>query len=117
MDQGPIYFETRAHVLLCTGPRCSHAGSRRILEQSTVELERLRVAYYKDGGSVRLTECGCLGACAYGPTAVAYHGGPGGALREAWYVGLDGRRLGRLATALHAGTPLPGAGRFDPPRG
>lgn len=114
---GPIFFETRAHVLLCTGPRCSHAGSRRLLDQTTSELERARVAYYKDGGSVRLTQSGCLGACAYGPTAVAYYAAPGGGLREAWYVGMDGRRLLRLATALHTGSSPPDEGRFDPTRG
>lgn len=110
---GPIFFETRAHVLVCQGPRCSRAGSRRVLDQTTVELERSRVAYYKDGGSVRLTESGCLGACAYGPTVVAYFGDPGG-LKEAWYVGMDTRKVVRLATALHLGDPLPEEGRFGP---
>ena len=117
MDEGPLFFETRAHVLLCTGPRCSRAGSRRVFEQATVDLERSAIAYYKEGGSVRLTESGCLGACAYGPTAVAYYGAPaGGGLREAWYVGVDRGRLGRLARALHQGAPPPSEGRFDPDR-
>ena len=115
MDE-PIFFETRAHVLLCTGPRCSRAGSKRLLDDTTVALERSGVAYYKDGGSVRLTESGCLGACAYGPTAVAYFGTEAGALSEAWYVGMDQRRLVRLATALHEGAAPPKEGRFDPPR-
>lgn len=113
---GPIFFATRAHVLLCTGPRCARAGSRRVLEQVTNALERTSVAYYKDGGSVRLTESGCLGACAYGPTAVAYHADGAGGLSEAWYVGMDAPRLVRLATALHRGATPPEDGRFDPHR-
>jgi (2Fe-2S) ferredoxin len=118
MEEGPIFFETRAHVLLCTGPRCSRVGSRRVLEQANADLERTGFAYYKDGGSVRLTESGCLGACAHGPTAVAYYAASNGSgLREAWYVGMDRGRVARLVAALHEGHEPPAAGRFDPGRG
>jgi (2Fe-2S) ferredoxin len=86
------------------------------MEEATLELERRRVAYYKDGGTVRLTESGCLGACSHGPTVVAYYGGPGGALEEAWYVGMDTRRVVALAEALHRGEAPPETRRFGPPR-
>jgi (2Fe-2S) ferredoxin len=113
MDE-PIFFPTRAHVLLCTGPRCARAGSRRVLDLANAELERRRIAYYKDGGTVRLTEAGCLGACSYGPTVAAYHGDAQGGLAEAWYVGMDAAKVVRLAEALHLGEPLPVEGRFGP---
>ena len=113
MDQ-PIFFPTRAHVLLCTGPRCARAGSRKVLDTANAELERRRVAYYKDGGTVRLTEAGCLGACSFGPTVAAYHADPDGRLTEAWFVGMDAPKVVRLAEALHRGEALPSEGRFGP---
>lgn len=111
--ESPIFFATRAHVLLCTGPRCSIAGSRGVLADATTELERRRVAYYRDGGTVRLTEAGCLGACAFGPTVAAYYAGPDGQLTEAWYVRMDAAKVVALAEALHRGDPPPEEGRFD----
>lgn len=113
MEQ-PLFFPTRAHVLVCTGPRCSRAGSRQLVQQATAELERRHVAYYKSGGTVRLSEASCLGACSHGPTVVAYHAGPGGTLAEAWYVGMDVPRVVRLADALHRGEPPPSDRRFGP---
>lgn len=113
MDE-PLFFPTRAHLLVCTGPRCSRAGSRRLVDEATVELERRHVAYYKTGGTVRLSEASCLGACAHGPTVVAYFGAPHGGLAEAWYVGMDTRRVVRLAEALHRGEPAPSENRFGP---
>ena len=77
------------------------------------ELERRSLAYYKTGGSVRLTESGCLGACSHGPTLAAYHAGPDGSLAQAWYVGMDGRAVLRVAEALHRGEPAPDEQRFD----
>lgn len=110
----PIFFPTRAHVLVCTGPRCSRVASRRIMDEATHELERRQVAYYKEGGTVRLTEAGCLGACSHGPTVVAYYAGAEGKLEEAWYVGMDTRRLVSLAEALHRGEAPPSERRFGP---
>jgi len=113
MDDAPIFFATRAHVLLCTGPRCSMAGSRQLLAEATTELERRRVAYYRDGGTVRLTETGCLGACAFGPTVAAYYAGSDGKITEAWYVRMDREKVVALAEALHRGESPPEEGRFD----
>ncbi len=112
MDE-PIFFSTRAHVLLCTGPRCAMAGSRRVLNEATDALEQRRVAYYRQGGTVRLTEAGCLGACAFGPTVAAYYAQPDGQLTEAWYVGMTTDKVVALAEALHDGEPPPEDGRFD----
>lgn len=118
MDEGPLFFATRAHLLLCTGPRCARRGSPRVLESAWRELESRALAYYKRGGSIRLTESGCLGQCSHGPTLVAYHaddqGETTGALRESWYVGVDAPQLVDIAEALHRGGPPPGRGRFGP---
>jgi (2Fe-2S) ferredoxin len=113
MDDAPIFFATRAHVLLCTGPRCSMAGSHRVLADATAELERRRVAYYRDGGTVRLTQTGCLGACSFGPTAAAYYAKADGTLTEAWYVRMNAEKVVALAEALHREEPPPEEGRFD----
>jgi hypothetical protein len=64
--QKPLFFETRAHVLVCTSVNCSRAGARRVFEATWRALEERKVAYYRDGGTVRLTESGCQGACGHG---------------------------------------------------
>ena len=117
MSEGPLFYATRAHLLLCTGPRCTRRGSPRVLEQAWSELESRALAYYKRGGSIRLTEAGCLGQCSHGPTLAVYHaseGGPDerGSLSEAWYVGVDARTVVEVAEAAHLGAPLPSRGRF-----
>jgi (2Fe-2S) ferredoxin len=111
---GPLFFPARAHLLLCTGPRCARRGSPRVFQEAWQTLERRSLAYYKQGGSVRLTESGCLGCCAHGPTLVAYHGDESGALAHAWYVGVDTPSLLRIAQALQDGDPPPEEKRFDP---
>jgi (2Fe-2S) ferredoxin len=79
-------------------------------------LEARNLAYYKSGGSVRLTESGCQGACEHGPNAIVYFTDATGALREAWYAGLVAERLLALAEAVHAFRPLPEDGRYGPPQ-
>lgn len=111
----PPYFPTRGHLLLCTGPRCTRAGSRRLYDAATNELERRRLAYYKDGGSVRLSEAGCLGACNHGPTLACYREVPGGGvgqLEQAWFCGADLALVMRVADSVQSETPLP----IDPRR-
>lgn len=114
MNDGPLFYATRAHLLLCTGPRCSRRQSPRVLEVAWRELERRSIAYYKRGGSIRLTEAGCLGQCSHGPTLAAYYGEASGKLAEAWYVGVDANEVVAIAEALHTGAPLPARGRFGP---
>lgn len=109
----PTFFPTRAHLLVCTGPDCTQRGARGLFARVTSELEAQRLAYYKSGGSVRLTEAGCLGACAHGPNACAYFERGDGALAQAWYAGVDDADLVALARALHDGEEPPEAKRFD----
>ncbi len=119
---GPLFFRTRAHVLVCTGPSCARRGSGRLFASVWSACERRRHAYYA-GGEVRLTESGCQGACSHGPNAIAYYlprapeapspGGLPGQLAEAWYHGLDEPRLLGLVEALDRGEPPPSDGRYD----
>lgn len=109
----PLFFATRAHLLVCVGPQCSKRGSRELLGRATAHLEAQKLAYYKEGGTLRLTATGCLGACAHGPNLTAYYGDENGQLREAWYAGVDDARLKSIAEALHAGTEPPAEGRYD----
>ena len=117
MDDAPLFYPTRAHLLLCTGPRCARAGSTEVFRDAWQTLERRSLAYYKRGGSIRLTEAGCLGQCSHGPTLAVYHASEGGpderaSLSEAWYVGVDARTVVEVAEAAHLGAPLPSRGRF-----
>lgn len=114
MDRPP-FFATRAHVLACTGPSCAERGGRAVFEATWAAMEARRLAYYA-GGSVRLTETGCQGACNHGPNAIAYHAAPGGGLAEAWYAGMTRERLIGLVEALDRGDALPEEGRYDPGR-
>lgn len=114
----PLFFSTRAHILVCTGPRCRQRGAGEVFRETWTILEEKRVAYYAKGGAVRLTESGCQGACDHGPNAIAYYGAPGGrGLTEAWYAGLATASLVAIAEALHRGDPPPDEGRYDPGRG
>jgi (2Fe-2S) ferredoxin len=108
----PLFFETRAHLLLCTGPSCRRAGSAQLFARATADLETDGLAYYTSGGSLRFTESGCLGACSSGPTVAAYYA-VGATLAQAWYTGMDREKLRALAQALHDGAALPLEGRFD----
>src|SRR6185295_9776508 len=101
----PTFFPTRAHLLVCTGPDCAERGARELYARCVAALERESLAYYKTGGSVRLTESGCLGACAHGPNAAAYYdaGQRDGSLAQAWYAGMDETKLLTLARCLNAG--------------
>lgn len=85
-----------------------------MLAEAERTLEERRIAYYKTGGSVRLTESGCLGACSYGPTLAVYYDDGSGRLAQRWYVDVDVARLVRVATAAHEQSELPEEGRFGP---
>jgi (2Fe-2S) ferredoxin len=98
-------------MLVCTGPRCSRVGSPRLFRDASDLLERRRLAYYKDGGTVRLSEAGCLGACGHGPTLACYRGSV--QLEQAWYFGADLPLVLRVAEAIQNEAPLPDERRYD----
>ena len=108
----PLFFETRAHLLICTGPSCRRVGAATLFAEAWQDLENERLAYHTTGGTLRLTESGCLGACNTGPTVAAYHA-DGAQLAQAWYADMNREKLLELARALHEGGPLPSEGRFD----
>ncbi len=112
----PPYFPTRGHLLLCTGPRCSRVGSERLFREAEGALERRRLAYYKEGGTVRLSEAGCLGACGHGPTLACYRSlstGERGQLEQAWYCAADLPLVLRVAESIQSEQPLPEDRRYD----
>ncbi len=85
-DGAAIRTPTSAHLLVCTGPTCASKGARGLFAGVWEALAEERIAYYCTGGSVRLTESGCLGACDYGPTVGAYLAEPDGQFAERFYV-------------------------------
>lgn len=109
----PPYFPTRAHLLLCTAPRCARAGSRELFDEAWQALEARRLAYYAGGGSVRLTESGCLGACDHGPTLACYARSSEG-LVESWYDHVDLPLVMDVAERAHRAEALPSERRFGP---
>jgi (2Fe-2S) ferredoxin len=112
MAELPPFVPTRAHLLVCTGPSCRRVGSAQLFAGVWQDFEAQKLAYYTRGGSLRLTESGCLGACARGPNVAVYHD-EGGHLAQAWYIRMDRPAVVRLARALHEGAPLPTQNRFD----
>lgn len=109
----PGWYPTRAHLLVCTGPNCGPRGAQTLFPWAWEALEREGLAYYRKGGSLRLTACGCLGGCSYGPIVACYRR-DGDRLQEAWYAGVTPESFLALARALHRGEPLPDRGRYDP---
>ncbi len=116
----PRFFPTRAHILICTGPSCAREG--KLLFRAAWEvLERERLMYYTNGGSIRLTPSGCLGACQFGPNAVCYRTSPRSDahlasqyLEEAWFCRMNLEQVLQLARAAHEERALPTEGRYDP---
>ena len=113
MTNGPKYFKTSGHLLLCRGNNCQQRGSVLLQQALWKALERDGLAYYKQGGSVRLTESGCLGACSFGPTLCVYRE-RGGALEEAWYAAVDFPLARAVAQAVQDGAELPPEHRYGP---
>ena len=96
---------TRAHVLVCTGPQCSGRGARQLFRSAWTAYEEERIAYYRTGGSVRLTETGCLGACDFGPNIAVYEGVSDGLCRERWIGSVDLPALVAVGRELNAKRP------------
>jgi (2Fe-2S) ferredoxin len=108
----PTFFKTKAHLMVCTGQRCSEAGSRFLFQSVWQSFETEKLVYYKSGGNLRLTESGCLGSCSFAPSAACYFDHDG-KLEQAWYAKLDHPQIMTIARALHAGQDLPERNRYD----
>ncbi len=108
----PFFFDTKAHMLICTDPRCAESGSSVLFQAVWQGLETEKLAYYKTGGNLRLSESGCLGACNFGPTVACYFK-RNNHLEQAWFANMDYPKTMQLAKALQADLELPVLGRFD----
>jgi (2Fe-2S) ferredoxin len=108
----PSFFKTNAHLLICTDERCAAQGSRLLFKSVWNGLETERLAYYKTGGSLRLSHSGCLGACQFSPAVTCYFK-RNGALHEAWYHDMDYPKTMQLARALNDGLEPPVESRYD----
>lgn len=113
---GPRYFRTSGHLLVCQGPNCQARGSALLGRALWNHLEKNALAYYKTGGTLRLTDSGCLGACSYGPTLCVYRQ-RNGRLEEGWYAAVDLPLAARVAQAVHDGAELPTEHRYGPDDG
>ena len=109
----PKYFPTSGHILICQNSSCQSRGSGLLHKALWNHLERENLAYYKKGGTVRLTESGCLGACSYGPTLCVYRQ-RNGVLEEGWYAAVDFGVAKAVAQAVQDGTELPQAHQYGP---
>lgn len=111
----PKYFKTSGHILLCQSKSCTDRGATLLYQALWNHLERSSLAYYKQGGNVRLTSSGCLGACSFGPAACVYRQkGDGAPLEEAWYAALDFPLAVELTRAIDEEDDLPTDGRYGP---
>ncbi|GAA4007975.1 NAD(P)H-dependent oxidoreductase subunit E [Deinococcus rubellus] len=113
MPPGPKSFATRGHLLVCQNSNCKARGSDLLYRALWNVLERDKLAYYKSGGSLRLTESGCLGACGFGPVMVCYRT-RNGAMEEAWYAAVNVLLAREVAQAMHDETELPALQRYGP---
>jgi (2Fe-2S) ferredoxin len=88
---------TARHLFVCTNsrssgkPACGSAGDALVAAV-------LRELLARGACDVLITDCGCLGPCFDGPTAVIYPDG-------AWYGGLDPTDAAALADHLVSGVP------------
>jgi (2Fe-2S) ferredoxin len=112
MPTKPIFFQTQAHLQICTSSHCAARGAKPLFQAVWKGLVEEKLAYYSKGGNLRLTSSGCLGACDFGPTVACYFKN-GNHLEQAWYHSMDYPQTMRLARALHGSLELPSDGRFD----
>ncbi|WP_291426900.1 ferredoxin [Deinococcus sp.] len=107
------FFPTNGHLLICQNSQCLGRGSGLLYRALWNYLERESLAYYKAGGTVRLTESGCLGACSYGPAMCVYRRTAQG-LEESWYGAADFPLACAIAQAVQQGGALPSERRYGP---
>ena len=99
--------------MICTGQRCTEAGSRFLFRAVWQSFETQKLVYYKSGGNLRLTESGCLGSCQFAPSAACYFKTDDGKFEQAWYAKLDHPQIMNIARALHGDQDLPSRNRYD----
>ncbi|AZI41668.1 (2Fe-2S) ferredoxin domain-containing protein [Deinococcus psychrotolerans] len=109
----PRYFPTTGHLLICQNSNCKARGSDLLYRAVWNALEQDKLAYYKAGGSLRLTESGCLGGCKSGPVMTCYRTRDG-QMEEAWYAAVDFPLARQVAQAIHDEAELPGERRYGP---
>jgi (2Fe-2S) ferredoxin len=93
---------------MCVGPNCAARGAEALFTAVWTAFERERLAYYTTGGNLRLTKCGCLGACQSGPIMLCTSPNT-----EAWYWAMDYPHSMAVARAAHAGEPWPTDRQFN----
>lgn len=115
LSMPPQFFPTSGHIMVCQGQTCRSRNSALLYQALWQYLEEHSLAYYKQGGSVRLTESGCLGACSYGPTLCTYRQTQEGGeqLEQAWYAACTLPLACRIAEAVHQRDELPSEQRYD----
>jgi (2Fe-2S) ferredoxin len=113
MSAGPKHFKTSGHLLVCQNSNCLSRGSDLLYRSLWNALDTRKLAYYKTGGSLRLSESGCLGACSFGPVMCVYRHRHG-ELEEGWYAAADLPLALEIAQAVHDETELPGKHRYGP---
>ena len=109
----PRYFKTSGHLLVCQHVNCRSRGSALLYQALWKALDTQKLAYFKTGGSLRLTESGCLGACSYGPVMCVYRE-RAGRLEEGWYAATDFTLALKVAQAVHDGAELPTDRKYGP---
>ena len=109
----PTFFATRGHLLVCQNTSCKARGSGLLYRALWNALEQGKLAYYQSGGSLRLTESGCLGACSFGPVVACYRT-RNGVMEEGWYAAVDVPLAKQVAQAMHDETDLPTERRYGP---
>lgn len=108
------FFATNGHLMLCQGPSCQQHGSVRLYTALEQSLEQHKLLYYKQGGSLRFTRSGCLGACSFGPILACYRRNSTGVLQEGWYQHVHYQLALDVAQAVHLKQALPSVQRFNP---
>ena len=99
--------------MVCQNSNCLSRGSELLYRALWNALDERKLAYYKTGGSLRLSESGCLGACSFGPVMCVYRH-RNGQLEEGWYAAADLPLALEVAQAVHDETELPDKHRYGP---
>jgi (2Fe-2S) ferredoxin len=92
---------TSAHVLVCVDGRCAARGAEVLHARLWDDLEQEKLAYYRSGGSIRLTASSCLGSCDFGPTVAVYADRGEAGWSGTWHHEMDEASTMTLLRELH----------------